>query len=54
MGTACEMFSAWQAGRTVVAVTPMRQNLAVLACAHHVLPGLDAFEAWLADGGDLR
>ncbi|MFD4995534.1 hypothetical protein [Streptomyces buecherae] len=54
MGTAAEMLSAHRAGRTVVAVTAMRQNLAVLACATVIVPDLDAFDAWLAhpeDGG---
>ncbi|WEV24373.1 hypothetical protein OYE22_03515 [Streptomyces sp. 71268] len=48
MGTAAEMLSAHRAGRSVVAVTAMRQNLAVLACATVIVPGLDAFDAWLA------
>ncbi|MFF5717201.1 hypothetical protein [Streptomyces buecherae] len=48
MGMAAEMLSAHRAGRTVVAVTAMRQNLAVLACATLIVPGLDAFDAWLA------
>ncbi|MFC4563768.1 hypothetical protein ACFO4E_18060 [Nocardiopsis mangrovi] len=51
MGTAAEMFSAHRAGRTVVAITPMRQNLAVLACSSVVLPDEDAFARWLADDG---
>ncbi len=53
MGTAAEMYSACQAGRTVVAITAMRQNLAVLACASVILPDLAAFTDWLAEGGDL-
>ncbi|MFC3995980.1 hypothetical protein ACFOVU_08645 [Nocardiopsis sediminis] len=53
MGTAAEMYSAHRAGRTVVAITPMRQNLAVLACSSVVLPDEDAFARWLA-GDDGR
>lgn len=52
MGTAAEMYSAYRAGRTVVAITPMRQNLAVLACSSVVLPDEDAFEDWLAEYGE--
>ncbi|MEV8533626.1 hypothetical protein [Streptomyces sp. NPDC051211] len=48
MGTAAEMLSAHRAGTTVVAVTAMRQNLAVLACSDVILPDLAAFARWLA------
>ncbi|MGN5636748.1 hypothetical protein [Streptomyces sp. AC154] len=47
MGTAAEMLSAYRAGRTVVSVTAMRQNLAVLACSTVILPDLAAFAQWL-------
>ncbi|MFF3174644.1 hypothetical protein ACFVQ0_18730 [Streptomyces sp. NPDC057900] len=47
MGTAAEMLSAFRAGRTVVTVTAMRQNLAVLACSTVILPDLPAFAQWL-------
>ncbi|MBC3991567.1 hypothetical protein H8N00_22340 [Streptomyces sp. AC563] len=52
-GTAAEVLSAHRAGRTVVTVTALRQNLAVLACATVIVPDLDAFDAWLAhpEGG---
>ncbi len=42
MGTAVEMWAAHDAGRLVVAVTPMRQNLAVLACSSVIVPDLAA------------
>jgi hypothetical protein len=48
MGTAAEMQRAHLAGRTVVAITEMRQNLAVLACSTVILPDLPAFATWLA------
>ncbi|MFJ6793261.1 hypothetical protein [Streptomyces sp. NPDC091268] len=48
MGTAAEMLSAHRGGATVVAVTGMRQNLAVLACSDVILPDLAAFGRWLA------
>jgi hypothetical protein len=47
MGTAAEMLSAWRAGSKVVAITGMRQNLAVLACSSMIVPDLDGFAAWL-------
>jgi hypothetical protein len=47
MGTAVEMWAAHARGRTVVAVSPMRQNLAVLACSDAVVPTVDAFSALL-------
>ncbi|NWF31349.1 hypothetical protein HW130_34920 [Streptomyces sp. PKU-EA00015] len=52
MGTAAEMLSAYRAGRTVVSITDMRQNLAVLSCSTVILPDLDAFTDWLDAGGD--
>ncbi|WP_413805557.1 hypothetical protein [Streptomyces sp. OE57] len=52
MGTAAEMLTAHRAGTTVVAITPMRQNLAVLACSSVVLPDLASFERWLVADED--
>lgn len=49
MGTAAEMLSAHRAGRRVVAITEMRQNLAVLACSTLVVPTLEHFADWLAE-----
>ncbi|MGR3937733.1 hypothetical protein [Streptomyces sp. BRA346] len=49
MGTAAEMLSAHRAGATVVAVTQMRQNLAVLSCSDVILPDLPALERWLQE-----
>ncbi|MFF8288530.1 hypothetical protein ACF068_04750 [Streptomyces sp. NPDC016309] len=49
MGTAAEMLSAHRAGTTVVAITEMRQNLAVLACSDVILPDVPAFERWLKE-----
>lgn len=51
MGTAAEMLSAHRGGATVVAVTTMRQNLAVLSCSDVILPDLAAFERWLTSDG---
>lgn len=52
MGTATEMLCAHRAGRTVVSITGMRQNLAVLSCSTVILPDLAAFTDWLDAGGD--
>jgi hypothetical protein len=52
MGTAAEMQRAYLAGRTVVAVTEMRQTLAILACSTVILPDLPAFEEWLVSDGE--
>ncbi|MCE7003638.1 hypothetical protein LWC34_12490 [Kibdelosporangium philippinense] len=51
MSTAAEMQRAYLAGSTVVAVTEMRQTLAVLACSTVILPDLAAFEEWLVSEG---
>ncbi|MFG3259806.1 hypothetical protein [Streptomyces sp. NPDC048172] len=48
MGTAAEMYAAYAAERTVVAITPMRHNVAVLACSTVIVPDLDAFSVWLS------
>jgi hypothetical protein len=52
MGTAVEMWAAHQAGRLVLAITPMRQNLAVLACSDVILPDLDRLGRLLTAGLD--
>ena len=51
MGTAAEMYAAHRAGRAVVAITPMRQNLAVLACTTAIVPDIEAFARWLDTHG---
>lgn len=48
MGTAIEMFAAHRAGKRVIAVTEMRQNLAVLACSDVIVPNLDGLQKYLA------
>ena len=47
MGTAAEMWAAHANGRCVVAVTPMRQNLAVLSCSDVIVPDLSELAALL-------
>ncbi len=48
MGTAAEMWAGHAAGRCVVAVTTMRQNLAVLSCSDIVVPTIDDLADLLA------
>ncbi len=50
MGTAVEMWAAHQAGRTVVTISPMRQNLAVLSCSSIIVPDIEQFAALLRLG----
>jgi hypothetical protein len=50
LGTAIEMWEAYHHGGVVVAVTPMRENWVVNLLAHAVVPSIDAFEAFAADG----
>ncbi len=47
MGTAVEMYAAWRAGVPVIAVTEMRQNLAILSCASLILPDLVSLGGYL-------
>lgn len=47
MGTAVEMYAAWRAGVPVIAVTEMRQNLAILSCATLILPDLESLSGCL-------
>ena len=50
MGTAVEMWSAFRRGRTVVAISEMRQNLAVFSCSSIIVPSLRHFEELLSSG----
>ncbi|MFL1486297.1 hypothetical protein [Marinobacter sp. LN3S78] len=47
MGTAAEMYSAYRAGKTVVAITGMTQTLAILACSTIIVPTIGHFGDWL-------
>jgi hypothetical protein len=51
MGTAIEMWQAFQAGVPVVTISPMAANWVVKHLSDVLLPDLDAFRAWLAGGG---
>jgi hypothetical protein len=51
MGTAIEMWQAFQGGVPLVTISPMASNWVVKHLSSVLLPDLDAFRRWLADGG---
>jgi hypothetical protein len=51
LGTALEIWRAYQAGRPVLVISPMVNNWMLWATATHILPDLPAFEAYVAQGG---
>jgi hypothetical protein len=51
MGTAIEMWQAFQAGVPLVTISPMTANWVVKHLSDVILPDLDAFQAWVRDGG---
>ena len=54
MGTGVEMWHAFQAGRLVIAVSPLDKNWVVRFLGHHVCAGLDAFDEFVSSGGLRR
>ncbi len=50
MGTAIEMWEAYQAGRAVIAVSPLLHNWAVKFCSHAIYPDWEAFQTALHRG----
>lgn len=50
MGTAIEMWNAYEVGAPVVTISPMAANWVVRYLSAAVLPDLDAFRQWVADG----
>jgi hypothetical protein len=50
MGTAIEMWEAYQHGAAVIAISPLVHNWAVKFLSHALYPDLAAFEAALGDG----
>jgi hypothetical protein len=50
MGTAIEMWEAWQHGAAVIAISPMTANWAVRFLSHHIYPDLESFETDLKSG----
>lgn len=51
MGTALEMWKAFEAAVPLVTVSPMAANWVIKHLSSVVLPDLDAFRRWVADGG---
>lgn len=50
MGTAIEMWTAYHAGKYIIAVTPMSQNWVVRVTANELLPDLDSLVDYIASG----
>jgi hypothetical protein len=51
MGTALEMWKAFEAGVPLVTVSPMAANWVIKHLSSVVLPDLDGFRRWVTDGG---
>jgi hypothetical protein len=51
MGTAIEMWQAYQGGAPLITISPMAANWVIKHLSTLVLPDLDAFCAWVVDGG---
>lgn len=51
MGTAIEMWQAFQAGVPLVTISPMQDNWVVKHLSSVQLPDLHAFRSWVSDGG---
>jgi hypothetical protein len=54
MGTAIEMWEAYQHGAAVIAISPLAVNWAVRFLSHAIYPDLAAFEADLCSGSLAR
>jgi hypothetical protein len=50
MGTAIEMWEAFSAGIPIVTISPMTENWVVKLLSSRVLPRLEDFERFVADG----
>ncbi|MCK5733209.1 MAG: hypothetical protein KAI38_03425, partial [Candidatus Latescibacteria bacterium] len=50
MGTAIEMWEAFQRGRVVLAVSPLRENWVVKFLADAVLDSLEGLETFITSG----
>lgn len=51
MGTALEMWQAFQAGVPIVSISPMAANWVIRHLSDVLLPDLGAFRGWAAEGG---
>lgn len=50
MGTAMEMWQAYQAGVYIVAITPHQHHWAIKFTANEIFPDLDGLLAWIGNG----
>ena len=50
MGTAVEMWEAYQNGRVVIAISPLKHNWAVRFLSHKIYANIEDFEAELVSG----
>ncbi len=50
MGTAVEMWQAHQAGKPILAISPLAENWVVRFLSTRVFPSLGAFESFVAEG----
>jgi len=53
MGTAIEMWEAYQHGAVVISISPMRHNWVVKFLSHRIYPDLESFKSAL-ESGDVR
>ena len=51
LGTALEMWKAFEANVPLVTISPMAANWVIKHLSSVVLPDLDAFRRWVTDGG---
>jgi hypothetical protein len=51
MGTAIEMWQAFQAGAPILTISPMAENWVIKHLSHAVFADLEGFQSWLAAGG---
>ena len=51
LGTALEIWRAYEAAKPVLVISPMTSNWMLWATATHILPDLAALEAYVARGG---
>jgi hypothetical protein len=51
MGTAIEMWQAFQASAAILTISPMTENWVIKHLSDAVFSDLEAFRAWLAGGG---
>jgi hypothetical protein len=50
MGTAIEMWQAYQAGKPILAISPLAENWVIRFLSTRVFPSLAAFESFVAEG----